>query len=203
MTETETETEQEVGTGLAIRGEMSDTALVLDDPDRMSFEEYEGYCSTLGRLARASMWWIGDMILYGEASFGETSYQAHEKFGLAKETLIHAASICRAVPPSRRRAELSFAHHAAVRALPANDQKRLLAQASKNKWTMAEMRENVRDERGEDPTRPPSPGQQLLVAAEDLWAAAERDENDSRAPYTVPAEAMDRLVLALARFASS
>ena len=119
------------------------TRLVVREP--LALEEWFTLGHRLGRLASASLWLIGDWLVYGErAPWGATYRLACEATGLAHGTLRNLAYVARAVDPLRRRDGLSWAHHEAVAALAGRDQEQLLEQAERECWSSRQLRAAVR-----------------------------------------------------------
>ena len=96
----------------------------------MTEAEYVAKLEEVGRVGRHLMFHLGDLILYGEARWGERAYQYADKAGYSPKTLQNAAYVAQAIPPARRREILSFGHHAAVAGLPESQQERLLTDAA-------------------------------------------------------------------------
>lgn len=93
---------------------------------------------------RASPWWIGDMLIAGDARFGESFSQACEGL-ISGDQLQRYESVARRVPPHVRNDHLSWSAHAAVARLPHAMQKKMLDAAAKNGWTSEVLRKKVRD----------------------------------------------------------
>lgn len=128
-------------------GAITPTALLITDPD-MEYGKYEALCYFLGRLNRSCSWWVGDLLNYGDQVFGHYVYQAAEATGLAPQTLANRASVCRHIPPNRRRAALPFGVHAEVAYLEPVERDRWLDRAELGAWTRAILREQMRASRG-------------------------------------------------------
>ncbi len=92
---------------------------------------------------RASPWWIGDLLVAGDAQFGEAFSQACQGW-VSGEQLQRYESIARRVPPENRRASLSWSAHAAVARLSPEKQREMLELAEKNGWSSEELRAHVR-----------------------------------------------------------
>lgn len=118
-------------------------SLSVLDPS-LTMERYEELLRAAGRLKSASSFWIGDLILFGEARYGERYAQAINVTGLREGTLANYASVARQVAPSRRREALSFAHHEAVAKLEPADQDAWLGRAEDEGWTRDDLREAIR-----------------------------------------------------------
>jgi hypothetical protein len=93
---------------------------------------------------RASPWWIGDMLLAGDAQFGEDFSQACEGL-ISGDQLQRYESIARRVPAKNRRPSLSWSAHAAVARLPHDKQWKMLLEAEKRGWSSEVLRIKVRD----------------------------------------------------------
>ena len=119
---------------------VSETALKLTDPRKLTWEEYEGVGEFLGALGRAYCWWVGDFLLYGEEIFGEEYAQIESTLPHSAQTLANYRSIAKHIPPSRRRARLSFSTHAEVAYLEPSERDRWLDEAVRNDWKRDEMR---------------------------------------------------------------
>ena len=165
--------------------EVSETNLILD-PD-ITYERYEGLCSFVGRLSRASAWWIGALINQGEALFGEKYAQAAELTGLSYDRLSTYAWVERHVHPSNRNPALSFSHHEAVAKMVPQEQSEWLDKAVEEDLSRRQLREEIRGD-VEPRERPP-----LLDAAKAVTGQATKRGNH----YSVPLEPMARLRAAL------
>jgi hypothetical protein len=123
------------------------TATGLELPPDLKFSDYEHVLWALGRLRDMSAWALGDAIIFGDAAYGEKYAQAIEATGRAKATLVNYASVARRVPPSRRRARLSFSAHEAVASMNPDEQNAWLARAEDERLSVEELRGLVRDSR--------------------------------------------------------
>lgn len=151
---------------LAVRelrnAELEPTTLNL--PDGLAFDRYEQIGIALGTLHRASQWWLGDWIIYGEATYGEKYAQAMESTGLNKDTLRHYVWVCSRVAPSRRVEGLHFTTHAKVAALTPKEQRRWLALAKREGLSSRDLELRIQEEQnllgaqqGVPPTRSADP----------------------------------------------
>lgn len=178
------------------------TATGLRLTEELPFEIWERLGATLGAIREASVWAIGDWINYGEAVYGERYAQAVESTGLQPGTLMDYRSVAAHVPYSRRRGELTFSHHRAVRSLDPEEQKRWLGEAVESGWTVAAMREAMGSlgaggaPQTSDQTEVSlGVGDSLRSAAEAVWNQAQRDGDR----YVVPSEPIARLGAALGK----
>ena len=98
----------------------------------------------LQSVSRSVMWWIGDWLRFGERRWGEMYAQAVEDTGRSNGGLRNAKFVAdRFSDLSRRRDELSFAHHAEVSALPPAEADELLDLAEREGLSMRELRAEV------------------------------------------------------------
>jgi DNA methylase len=89
----------------------------------------------LMHLARRIHWWIGDLLVYGEWRWGEMYDEMIERTGYEVRTLRTLKWVAGQIDVSRRRDDLSFAHHQEAAALPPELQDAILAQAAREGWT--------------------------------------------------------------------
>lgn len=111
----------------------------------------------LGVLTRASGWWLGDWLRYGNARYGERYRTAAAITGYDVQTLMNQAYVASRFTTSRRREKLSFSHHAELAALPLAEQDRWLDHAEGSGLSVralrSELRRALRARRAE-PARP-------------------------------------------------
>lgn len=124
-------------------GALTETALMLTDPS-MSYDRFEALGHFLGKVNRSCAFWIGDWLNFGEQIYGEKVAQAAEATGLAAQTLANRMSVCRHIPPERRRASLAFGVHAEVAYLEPRERDLWLDRAEREQWTRAKLRGEMR-----------------------------------------------------------
>lgn len=135
----------------------------------ISFEAYEALATFLGAVGRSHCWWVGDLINWGEMVFGEEAAQAIEALGLHPGTCVNYAYTCRQIARSRRRAELSFAHHRVVAPLPPDTQRYWLERAAAEAWTRSDLDREVAAMRpGEETVQPTPLSEDPPIEAESL-----------------------------------
>jgi hypothetical protein len=161
---------------------LRDTGLAL--PEGLPYEIWATFGPDLGRMVRASMWALGDWLLYGERHYGEMYAQAMELTGLAYSSLANAKWIASKFPIERRREGLDWSHHKEVAALPPDEQDLLLDLAAPTGpgmeagLSVRDIREQVKIIRGHVPDdtypEPPSP-QAVRDTLESLLPPADAD----------------------------
>lgn len=124
--------------------DLTGVGLRITDPD-LSYAEFEHLCGVLGALHEAVRFAIGDAIIQGEALYGESAYQAFERFQLSEEAMKEYVRVAQRVPRARRRKGLSWSHHRAVAALPAPDQKEWLKRAVDDSLSHHDLRAALRN----------------------------------------------------------
>lgn len=87
---------------------------------------------------------IGDLIAYGSSHYGEKYSAAVAAVGREYKTLTNWVNTAKSVPAENRRKELGYSHHAEVASLTHAKQKRLLAKAVAEKWTVSTLRTEVK-----------------------------------------------------------
>src|SRR3954454_262877 len=97
--------------------------------DAMTYADWERAGCQLARLSQGVAWALGDWLLYGQAHFAPRYREALVETGLDYQTLRNYAWVARSVPPTRRRARLSFQHHAETAALTEAEQELWLGRA--------------------------------------------------------------------------
>lgn len=128
-------------------GALTETSLDLGSTD-VSYDTYESLARFLGSLGRSYCWWVGDLINWGEMVFGETYAQAVGALGLSPGTCVNYAYTCRQVARSRRRPDVSFAHHRVVAPMEPDGQREWLEKVAVNGWTRSQLSEALAEFRG-------------------------------------------------------
>jgi hypothetical protein len=125
---------------------LTSTGAVL--PEGLSEREWQAIADRVTRIGTALQWVIGDLVAYNGRSwaYGAKTRLAQD-LGMNPKTVRNLASICRRVPPERRRPELSFSHHAAVAALDAEQQRVRLTNAAVLGMSTRELRRELPNER--------------------------------------------------------
>jgi N6-adenosine-specific RNA methylase IME4 len=120
------------------------TALIL--PLGLSFEAWEGYGQTLGEIASAHQWWMGDWWRYGDQEYGERAAQAVDS-RWSFQTWADAGWVAGAIGTSRRREVLSWSVHREVAALGPDEQDEWLDRAEAESWGHKDLRSAIKRSR--------------------------------------------------------
>jgi hypothetical protein len=112
----------------------------------IGYEVWKTLVWEVGKEHSASLWQIADLARYAEATYPDEGSKydvVAAATGRRVKYLRNLAYIAGAVPLSRRRDALKFAHHAEVAALAAADQEQLLQLAVDAGLTRSELRKQV------------------------------------------------------------
>jgi hypothetical protein len=101
----------------------------------------------LGTISRCSQWWLGDWVSYGTARWGEKYSDAARATGYDSRSLANMVSVAHAFPPSRRRDNLTWSHHAALAGLTPSEQDKWLDRAGAERLSVADLRTELRSQR--------------------------------------------------------
>lgn len=112
----------------------------------MTLAEWMRHGRSLGAVARASGWWIGDWVRFGNARYGEKYEAAARISGYDVQSLMNMAYVASRFEVSRRRENLSFTHHAEVAALTREAQERWLDVAELDGLSSRRLRQGVQRE---------------------------------------------------------
>jgi hypothetical protein len=129
---------------LADRQEVFISGMGLRMPPNLAFEAWERAGRQLSAMVGLSSWWLGDWLVYGKRYYPDRYQRAIRAAGLKYQTLRNYAWVSRRFELSRRRAALSFQHHAEVASLPPDEQDQWLDRAEKGMWTIKQLRTHIR-----------------------------------------------------------
>lgn len=113
----------------------------------LPLERWQQIGADLARRGNRLAWQIADWLHYGEWEYGDRYIDAIAATGLDYGTLRNYASVAGKFSMSRRRDNLSFAHHAEVTGLPFTDQDAWLDLAEEHGWSRNELRDRIRASR--------------------------------------------------------
>ena len=123
------------------------TGLVMDK--NATYEEWYEFINKALDLNCCTQWVIGDGLNLGESNWGEMYSQALDEKGSSYQTLRDDKWVSSKVKLSRRRDNLSFAHHREVAPLEPNEQDELLDLAEQGDgdgkpWSEKRLRQEIR-----------------------------------------------------------
>src|SRR5947209_690732 len=115
----------------------------LQFPKQLSFEGWLTVGRQLASVVTSSAWCLGDWIVYGESAYSGRYRDAVEQTSLDYQTLRNYAWVARRFAYDRRRAALSFGHHAEVAGLTDPEQDYWLRKAEDQGWSRNRLRREV------------------------------------------------------------
>ncbi|MFD0886557.1 LmbU family transcriptional regulator [Streptosporangium algeriense] len=161
------------------RSQVLTTNVGLRIPPNLDFDDWERTGRQLSGVVSSSSWWLGDWLVYGTNHYADRYQRGIYAAGLQYQTLRNYAWVSRQFALHRRRATLSFQHHAELASLPVDEQEKWLDRAEQMKWTTKQLRNAIRMARNGE-THDKKPGetpQRLLIPGNRIrwWQqAAER-----------------------------
>lgn len=143
------------------------TRVGLQMPPGLNFDDWQQAGRRLAGILDSSSWWLGDWLVYGKDNYADRYQRGIRTAGLKYQTLRNYAWVSRRFDMSRRRARLSFQHHAEVASLPVDEQEYWLERAEKMQWTTKQLRTCIQDSRDGAPAvaaeQPPASMSRLPV----------------------------------------
>jgi|GEM_PF-5900210 len=121
--------------------------IVSGEPTLQAYGEALERC---GRLANATQWALGDLIIYGEGrgDWGEMYSQYVDLSARSYAQVSQAARVSREFPPGEMRqyaTDLSWSHHRVLISHDREDRITLLCQAQDNDWNVEALRQAACD----------------------------------------------------------
>lgn len=113
-------------------------------PVELTLDAWSEIGTQIAAIGNSSAWWLGDWLIYGKKSFPDRYKQAIERTSLDYQTLRNYGWVCRQFPAPRRRAMLSFQHHAEVASLSPDEQDEWLNKSEDLGWSMHELRRQLK-----------------------------------------------------------
>ncbi len=126
------------------RSQVLTTNVGLQIPAGLTFENWENTGRKLSGIINSSSWWLGDWLIYGKDHYSDRYERGIRAVGLRYQTLRNYAWVSRRFAIDRRRASLSFQHHAEVASLSIAEQEHWLDQCEAHEWSTKQLRKAVR-----------------------------------------------------------
>ena len=119
----------------------------------LSFEEWAKLGETLKVVHRATLFWIGDWLNYGERKYGEMFAQAIDATYYSLSTLQTAKWVSDRIETSMRMEDLTWNHHQVIAPLEPNEQGEWLDRAVRGEdgrpWSVRKLRAELQQQRSE------------------------------------------------------
>lgn len=122
MATSEDDVEEQVTDLVATHGPFVLTTTSARATRNATFEEWTSAFGWSQAVEKASPFWVGDLLAYGEHKYGEMYSQVMDNTSISYGTLANAVYVARNVQVSRRRENLPFAIHQEVAPLPPAEQ---------------------------------------------------------------------------------
>ena len=122
---------------------LTESGMFLDRPPVL--EEWDGYTEMVFDMQRYVPWWIGDLVNYGEANFGDDVWQV-VPMDVSENMVQRFASVAKKYPAEDRVPQVSWSHHVAALSI-ANKKLRqsLLKKAARDMMDGSAFRELIKD----------------------------------------------------------
>jgi hypothetical protein len=130
------------GTTRGVRNELS--AVGWEPAEELSAQEWAVVGRRLGKIGRASQWWIGDWIKYGTHKWGEKYVQAARITGYDIASLRNMAWVATQFDLSLRNDKLTWSHHALLASLDRGQKRHWLKEAVEKRLSVADLRAEIR-----------------------------------------------------------
>jgi len=132
---------------------LTDTGATIRDD--LSIEEFCSALQNVQSLANATMWALGDLLLYSETrgTYGEMYSQAMDVTRKSYATLTQAVRMAKAYPQPERVSAISWSHHREAASIKdPQERATLLHRAADQGWSREDLRAHVQELKGEVPT---------------------------------------------------
>jgi hypothetical protein len=113
-------------------------------PAQLAIEDWSEIGLQIATIGDSSAWWLGDWLVYGKKKYPDRYKQAISASALDYQTLRNYAWVCRQFPIPRRRAALSFQHHAELASLTPDQQDEWLDKAEALDWSLHALRRQLK-----------------------------------------------------------
>jgi hypothetical protein len=146
----------------------------LTIPNNVSIEDWKEIGNRIFVLSNSSVWWLGDWLVYGQEHYPNRYRRAIEETSLDYQTLRNYAWIAKRYPLHRRRAKLSFQHHAELASLPDEQQDEWLSRAEKFGWSRNMLRNKLKASKSieKQPDKPLKLQVQVAPEQQQRWQEA-------------------------------
>lgn len=128
----------------AMRSAPNLSRVAWNRPEGMDYPEWIAAGRRLGVIGRGSQWWIGDWLQFGTSEFGERYVEASRVTGYDPKSLRNMRYVASRFPPSLRRDNLQWSHHALLAALEPEERANWLDRATADRLSVADLRGELR-----------------------------------------------------------
>jgi hypothetical protein len=175
--------------------------VVLELPARLSWDGWCARVHEVGLLKKKLPFYVGDLLLYGEQTFGEKASQLINSFGYSEGALSNLRYVAKRFPPEERTNELSWSMYQAIAPFDKRTREKLIVRALSGELKRADIRalsaENNGNGASDDSEGSPRLKTAKAVALEGLglaMAATARLYKGQNVANETWAEALDELI---------
>jgi hypothetical protein len=115
-------------------------SIALAMPETATLDEWLDVGKALAVQHKNLNWLVGDWALHGQTHFPEQFALALPEISDDPKTIKAIASVAKAFPPARRDMSLTYAHHASVADMPADEAMGMLKKAKVAKLTAKQLK---------------------------------------------------------------
>lgn len=144
------------------------TACAWIPHQEMTVQQWAAAGRRLGAISRASQWWIGDWVRYGNLKWGEKYARAAQLTGYDVASLRNMVWVASQFDLQLREDRLTWSHHALLAALDSDQQRYWLSEAVTRGLSVADLRIELRALRTGRHSASPTRNQRITAARESV-----------------------------------
>lgn len=116
----------------------------LEVKGRPNFDEWKNIGGLLRLMEHGIQWLIGDWVNWGEGEWGDKTAQVIDAELFSESTIRVYRWTAARIPTENRVPALTFSHHMAVSSMVTTEQQRWLERATKNTWSVSELKKQIK-----------------------------------------------------------
>ena len=124
--------------------DITDTSLLI--PDGVEYDIVEKMVCGMKTINDSVRFWLGDLLVYAERSYGEKYSQLVDETDYSYQSLRDMMWVSNNVSPAVRRSDLTWSHHREVAKLDMKEQIKILALASERQLSVSSLRQVLNDD---------------------------------------------------------
>lgn len=114
-------------------------------------ETWASITTSMLNYARRQPFLLGDMLNFGEATYGEKYAQAIDMTGLSYHTLAQYCSVCKAIPYEERSPDVPYSYYRRIKALPNGERQEWIERAASGDFENGDALKNAIKDHKEPP----------------------------------------------------
>jgi len=124
--------------------DITDTSLLM--PDGVEYDIVEKMVCGMKVMNDSVRFWLGDLLVYAERSYGEKYSQLVDETDYSYQSLRDMMWVSNNVSPAVRRSDLTWSHHREVAKFDMKEQIKILALASERQLSVSSLRQVLNDD---------------------------------------------------------